>query len=132
MAAGWEKRPQISTYTREDGPCLPSSPSFRYSVQAAVFIGLFYVFLTTAIQLLPPWVLKHAVDDLTAGVTRGKLATYGGLIMAIALAGAVPGYYMRLILIGASRDVEYDIRNAFFARLLQLPLGYYQARRTGT
>ena len=89
------------------------------------------MFLTTAIQLLPPWVMKHAVDDLTTGVTRGKLATYASLLMAIALAGAVTRYYMRLILISASRDVEYDIRAAFFARLLQLPLGYYQARRTG-
>ena len=38
---------------------------------------------------------------------------------------------MRQILIGASRDIEYDIRNAFFARLQQMPLAYYQARRTG-
>jgi ATP-binding cassette subfamily B multidrug efflux pump len=38
---------------------------------------------------------------------------------------------MRRIIIGASREIEYDIRNAFFARLQQMPLGYYQARRTG-
>ena len=38
---------------------------------------------------------------------------------------------MRRILIGASRDIEYDVRNAFFARLQQMPLAYYQARRTG-
>jgi ATP-binding cassette subfamily B protein len=38
---------------------------------------------------------------------------------------------MRRILIGASRDIEYDVRNAFFARLAQMPLAYYQARRTG-
>ena len=38
---------------------------------------------------------------------------------------------MRQILIGASRDIEYDIRNEFFARLQQMPLAYYQARRTG-
>ena len=38
---------------------------------------------------------------------------------------------MRRILIGASRDIEFDVRNAFFARLEQMPLAYYQARRTG-
>jgi ATP-binding cassette subfamily B protein len=38
---------------------------------------------------------------------------------------------MRLIIIGASRDIEFDIRNAFFARLQLMPLSYYQARRTG-
>ncbi len=101
----------------------------RYRRQFA--LGLFCVFLTSTIQLLPPWVLKFAVDDLTAGVTRGKLARYAGLIMAIALAGAVFRFLMRKIMIGASREVEYDIRNAFFSRLQLMPLGYYQARRTG-
>jgi ATP-binding cassette, subfamily B, multidrug efflux pump len=94
-------------------------------------LGLLCVFATTAIQLLPPWVLKFAVDDLTAGVTREKLVWYAALIMAIAIAGAVFRFLMRRILIGASRDIEYDIRNDFFARLQLLPLGYYQARRTG-
>lgn len=113
------------------GPAFRRLLPFVLRYQRQVSIGLFFVLVTTAIQLLPPWVLKHAVDDLTAGVTRGKLATYAGLLLVIALLGAVARYYMRLILIGASREVEYDIRNAFFSRLLHMPLGYYQVRRTG-
>ncbi|HJR58808.1 MAG TPA: ABC transporter ATP-binding protein [Vicinamibacterales bacterium] len=95
------------------------------------FTGLLCVFVTSAIQLLPPWVLKFAVDDLTAVVTRAKLVWYAALILAIALVGAVFRFLMRRILIGASREIEYDIRNAFFARLQLMPLGYYQSRRTG-
>ena len=38
---------------------------------------------------------------------------------------------MRRILIGASRDIEYDMRNDFFAHLQRLPLAYFQAHRTG-
>ena len=87
--------------------------------------------ITTAIQLLSPWVLKNAIDDLTAGVTRGKLAMYAALLLAIALLGGAFRFLMRRILIGASRDIEYDMRNAFFGRLQQMPLAYYQARRTG-
>jgi ATP-binding cassette subfamily B multidrug efflux pump len=94
-------------------------------------IGLACVIVTTAIQLLSPWVLKFAIDDLTAGVTRTKLASYAGALLGIACVGAVFRYLMRRILIGASRDIEFDIRSAFFGRLLQMPLGYYQARRTG-
>jgi ATP-binding cassette subfamily B protein len=94
-------------------------------------VGLVCVVITTAIQLLSPWVLKYAIDDLTAGVTRGKLAFYAGVLLGIAIAGAIFRYFMRLILIGASRDIEFDVRNAFFAKLQQMPLGYYQARRTG-
>jgi ATP-binding cassette, subfamily B, multidrug efflux pump len=101
----------------------------RYRRQFA--LGLGCVVVTTAIQLLSPWVLKYAIDDLNTGVTRAKLGLYAGLLLAIAIAGGVFRFLMRRILIGASRDIEYDVRNAFFARLQQMPLAYYQARRTG-
>ena len=94
-------------------------------------LGLACVVITTSVQLLSPWILKFAIDDLGAGLTRAKLALYAGLLIGTALVGALFRFLMRRILIGASRDVEYDVRNAFFARLQQLPLGYYQARRTG-
>jgi ATP-binding cassette subfamily B protein len=94
-------------------------------------LGLACVVVTTSIQLLSPWVLKLAIDDLNAGVTRQKLLVYAALLLGIACAAAVFRFLMRRILIGASRHIEYDVRNAFFARLQQMPLGYYQARRTG-
>ena len=102
---------------------------FRY--KRAFLLGLACVVITTAIQLLSPWVLKNAIDDLNRGVTREKLALYAGLLLAIAIVGGLFRFLMRRILIGASRDIEYDMRNAFFARLQLMPLAYYQARRTG-
>jgi ATP-binding cassette subfamily B protein len=104
---------------------------FVLRYRRAFLTGLACVVVTTAIQLLSPWVLKYAIDDLNTGITRGKLATYALLLVGIACAGGVFRFLMRRILIGASRDIEYDLRNAFFARLQQMPLSYYQARRTG-
>jgi ATP-binding cassette subfamily B multidrug efflux pump len=94
-------------------------------------LGLVCVVITTAIQLASPWVLKLAIDDLNVGVTRAKLGLYAALLLGITVVGGVFRFLMRRILIGASRDIEYDVRNAFFARLQLMPLGYYQARRTG-
>ena len=94
-------------------------------------LGLVCVVLSSTFQLLAPWVLKFAIDDLSRAVTRQKLATYAALILGVACVRAVFLFLMRRIIIGASRDIEYDLRNAFFARLQQMPLGYYQARRTG-
>jgi ATP-binding cassette, subfamily B, multidrug efflux pump len=94
-------------------------------------IGLACVLITTSIQLLSPWVLKYAIDDLGGGVTRGRLAMYASLLLGIAGVGAVFRFLMRRIIIGASRDIEYDIRNDFFARLQLMPLAFYQTRRTG-
>jgi ATP-binding cassette, subfamily B, multidrug efflux pump len=97
----------------------------------AFAIGLACVLVTTAVQLASPWILKHAIDDLATSVTRQKLALYAGLLLAVACVSAVFRYLMRRVLIGASRDIEYDLRNDFYARLQRMPLGYYQARRTG-
>jgi ATP-binding cassette, subfamily B, multidrug efflux pump len=104
---------------------------FLLRYQREFLTGLACVLVTTAIQLLSPWVLKEAIDDLNTGVTRAKLAIYAAILLAIAIVGGLFRFLMRRILIGASRDIEYDMRNAFFARLEQMPLSYYQTRRTG-
>jgi ATP-binding cassette subfamily B multidrug efflux pump len=95
------------------------------------FLGLICVVLSSTFQLLGPWVLKFAIDDLARAVTQQKLITYAALILAVACVRALFLFLMRRIIIGASRGIEYDIRNDFFARLQQMPLAYYQARRTG-
>src|SRR6188474_412110 len=94
-------------------------------------LGLICVVLSSTFQLLSPWVLKFAIDDLARAVTRQKLVTYAALLLGVTCVRALFLFLMRRIIIGASREIEYDIRNAFFARLQEMPLGYYQARRTG-
>jgi ATP-binding cassette, subfamily B, multidrug efflux pump len=126
------ERPQADTlYSLQMGPAFRRLLPFLFRYRRQFLLGLSCVVVTTSIQLLSPWVLKHAIDDLTAGVTRQKLGAYAALLLGIACVGAVFRFLMRRILIGASRDIEYDVRNAFFARLQQMPLAYYQARRTG-
>jgi ATP-binding cassette subfamily B protein len=97
----------------------------------AFLVGMTCVLATTTFQLLAPWVLKYAIDDLNVGVTRQKLALYALLLLGIALVRGLFLFLMRRIIIGASRDIEYDIRNDFFRRLEHLPLGYYHTHRTG-
>ncbi len=94
-------------------------------------LGLACLVLTTAFSLLGPWVLRHAVDDLTAGVTRDKLAVHAATLLGLAMAGGVFRFLMRRILVGASRAIEYDLRNAFVAHLQRLPLAWFHATRTG-
>ena len=94
-------------------------------------IGLGCVAVTTAITLVSPWILKHAVDDLHRGVTRGKITTYALLLLAVAVASGTFRFLMRRIIVGVSREIEYDLRNDFFAQLQKFPPAYFQSRRTG-
>jgi ATP-binding cassette subfamily B protein len=105
--------------------------AYVHRYRRAFVVGLIYTFATTGITLAAPLVLQYAIDDLTTGVTRGKLALYGGELLAIGVLGGLFRFWMRRILIGASRDIEYDLRNDFFAHLQALPLAYFQTNRTG-
>jgi ATP-binding cassette subfamily B protein len=111
----------------------PTRRLFGYALRyrGHFIAGLACVVVTRAVSLAGPTVLGWAIDDLTAGVTRAKLAAYGGVLLAIGLIGGLFQFTQRRILIGASRHIEYDMRNEFFAHLEKLPLAYFQSHRTG-
>jgi ATP-binding cassette subfamily B protein len=94
-------------------------------------VGFVCVIGTAAIGLAAPWVLKLAIDDLTLGVDAAKVRFYAGLVCLLAVAGGTLRFWMRRIIIGVSRHIEYDLRNDFFAHLQRLDLGYFQTHRTG-
>jgi ATP-binding cassette subfamily B protein len=93
--------------------------------------GLACVLVTRGVAVTGPWVLGYAIDDLKTDVTRAKLVEYGGLLLAIGVVSGGFLFLQRRILTGASRHIEYDMRNDFFAHLERLPLGFFQTHRTG-
>jgi ATP-binding cassette subfamily B protein len=81
--------------------------------------------------VLFPLVIGKASDDLNQGVTRHKLLVYAGLLLAIAVTKGIFQFLTRWVVIGVSRDIEFDLRNDLFARLEGLSYSYYQRNRTG-
>ena len=94
-------------------------------------LGFACLVLCSTMFSVSPVVLQYAVDDLSTGVTRAKLAFYGGVLLLIAGLAGYFRYQMRRIIISASRGFEYDLRNDFFAHLERLPLSFFQQNRTG-
>ena len=94
-------------------------------------LGIASVIVSRALYLAAPGVLGYAVDELTRGVTVSRLALSGWLLIGLGVAGGVFRFLTRRILTGVSRDIEYDMRNEFFAHLQRLPAQYFQANRTG-
>ncbi len=93
--------------------------------------GALCVLFNNGIWILFPQVLRRAINDLHSGVTRQKLFTYSLLIIAIALIKAIFQFLTRWVVIGISRDIEFDLRNDLFAHLERLSHSYYQRNRTG-
>lgn len=108
-------------------PLLPYFKRYRWSYA----VGTICVLLTNGIWVLFPLVIGRAVDDLQGGVTGQKLTMYAGLILAVAAIKGVFQFLTRWIVIGISRDIEFDLRNDLFGHLESLPYSYYQRNRTG-
>lgn len=101
----------------------------RYRAQIAV--GFLMVVLTVLSGMFAPWVLKYVVDDLQRSFARERLPLYAGLIIGISAVEGFFRFWMRRILIGVSRKIEFDLRNDFFAHLQKMSLSFFQTRNTG-
>jgi ATP-binding cassette, subfamily B, multidrug efflux pump len=102
---------------------------YKYRVQ--FFWGGVALVLNNAIWILFPQVIGRAINDLNRGVTQHKIATYSLALIAIALSKGFFQYLMRWILIGISREIEFDLRNDLFRHLESLSYSYYQRTRVG-
>jgi ATP-binding cassette subfamily B protein len=99
--------------------------------RAKMVVGFAMVLLTVVSGMCAPWVLKYVVDDLKAAFARDRLILYAALILGIAATEGFFRFWMRKILIGVSRDIEYDLRNDFLAHLQRMSLSFFQTHNTG-
>lgn len=96
-----------------------------------LLFGLVCLLVTTGFSVASPWVLRHAIDDLALLLTRQKLALYSLAIVGLVAAEGLFRYHMRMVLIGVSREIEYELRNDLYRHLTLLPPSYFHAQRTG-
>ena len=108
-------------------PLVPYLKRHRHGLS----LGGLCVLLNNGVWVLFPQVIRRAVNDLNSGVTRHKLLIYSLLIIAIALFKGIFQFLTRYVVIGISRDIEFDLRNDIFAHLERLSYSYYQRNRTG-
>ncbi|MCC7175847.1 MAG: ABC transporter ATP-binding protein [Bryobacterales bacterium] len=79
-----------------------------------------------------PIFIGRGVDAMGQGVFQASLVVwFSAAIVAVSAVKGVFQYWMRVILIGVSRDIEYDLRNDFFRRLTELSADFYGRVRTG-
>src|ERR1700674_5220028 len=114
---------------------LPKSlrPLFPYlrKYRGSYVIGTICVFINNGVWILFPLVLRRAVDGLQGGVTREKLLAYSLQLMGVAAIKGIFQFLTRWMVIGISREIEFDLRNDLFRHLESLSYSYYQRTRTG-
>lgn len=94
-------------------------------------LGMAALLMKDLLAAALPVVIRLGVDSLGAGFQLATLLGFAGLLVALSAVKGLFQYAMRLVLIGISRDVEFDMRNDLFARLVTLSGSFFARYRTG-
>ena len=101
---------------------------------AALFVLIFFASLAgTALSLLGPQVCGMAIDLIEpgGGTDMGAIAVYAAVLVAVYIASGILSYLSSIGLSYLSRCVIKRIRTDIFARLLSLPVSYFDDRQAG-
>jgi len=100
--------------------------------RVTLFWGAITVLFNNGLWVLSPQVVRRAVDDLNHnGITHQKILVFSALLVGLALSKGVFQFLTRWLVIGVSREIEYDLRNDLFRHLESLSYSHYQKNRTG-
>lgn len=94
-------------------------------------LGLLAILGAAVVGLAAPLLLGGAIDAMRVEVSRTTLLAYAGLILGVTIVQGVMNYSQRMILVSMSRDVEFDVRNDYFASLERQPPAFFQEHPTG-
>src|ERR1700735_1298385 len=108
----------------------PLNPYLRRYWKSLAWGGVSTI-LYNVIKVLLPTVIGHAVDDMQHGITQQKILNHGLRLLLIAALSAIFLYITRQVIIGASREIEFDLRNDLFSNLERQAPVFYHTHRTG-
>ena len=93
--------------------------------------GLIALVITDILGLIPPWLVKDAIDSLPSLTGPDRLLPYLFAIVLVVLGQAVFRFVWRKSLFGVSRQAEYRLRNDLFRHLLRLDRRFFLGRLIG-
>jgi ATP-binding cassette subfamily B multidrug efflux pump len=99
--------------------------------RAGLSLGMGALLIKDLLGAAIPLVMRGGVDSLTRGFRLQLVFEFAALLVALSLVKGIFQYWMRVILIGISRDIEYELRNDLFAHLVTLSHDFYSKYRTG-
>jgi ATP-binding cassette subfamily B protein len=108
-------------------------PLFPYikRYQRDFYWGGLVAVLSNAFKIAIPLVIGRSISDLNRGVTWESVLKLGALIVALSTASGIFLFLTRWIMIGISREIEFDLRNDLFRHLEKQAASFYQEHRTG-
>ena len=95
-------------------------------------VGILFLMIVDAAQVLIPRFVKQAVDIVASGkFTLRDIIEPAFWMVGIAFVISLGRYFWRYFIIGASRKIETEMRDRLFSHLMEMSSGFYQGNKTG-
>lgn len=101
----------------------------KYKLQLT--IGIACILASVVAGLFIPLIVGQAVDENWGQVSWSRLTLSAAKVLGASVVSGLFLFLQRRILIGMSRNVEYDLRKDFYEHLVNQPLSFFHEHRTG-
>jgi ATP-binding cassette, subfamily B, multidrug efflux pump len=99
--------------------------------KAQLTFGIICIFCSVVGGLFIPLIVGRAIDANWTEISWAKLTVSAAKVLGASLVSGLFLFLQRRILIGMSRNVEFDMRQDFYAHLVDQPLTFYHEHRIG-
>lgn len=96
-----------------------------------LFSGILCILLGVIVNLTIPLIVGQALDENWTEVSWSRLTVSALKVLGASVISGIFLFLQRRILIGISRNMEYDLRQDFYAHLVDQPLSFFQEHRVG-
>ncbi|MFZ3110104.1 MAG: ABC transporter transmembrane domain-containing protein, partial [Rectinemataceae bacterium] len=95
-------------------------------------VGIFSLIVVDGAQVLIPRFVKQAVDIIASGnFSLSAIIEPALWMIGIAAFISIGRFFWRYFIIGASRQIETEMRDRLFGHFMEMSAGFYQANKTG-
>ena len=97
----------------------------------SLIAGVTSILCSVLFSVYVPLIVGQAIDENWTSISVSRLTVSALKVLGATLISGTFLFLQRRILISMSRNVEYDLRNDFYAHLVNQPLAFYQEHRIG-
>ncbi len=94
-------------------------------------LGMGALLVNDIMKAALPLAIRSGIDSLMKGFRLSLVFEFAALVVLLSVVKGIFQYWMRVILIGLSRDIEFDLRNDLFSHIVTLSQDFYAKYRTG-
>jgi ATP-binding cassette subfamily B protein len=96
-----------------------------------LFIALFIILINASLSLTGPFLIGHTIDKYVQTKQYHGVIVFSGVLLSIYLIAFVTGYLQTKLMGGVGQRLLYNLRNAVFSKLQELPITFFNENKAG-